>query len=330
MRIRQLINYLAIGLLLATPSLINFAARVEAQTKNTTNVQETDDQVKVDLYTRFVDNYKNNEPAAYATAKNYLQLYARQNDQYSQYIQLWMADYERRQRLVQLRRLVYTDRNFAEGFKLGKQVMVEQPDHLDSLIALGNAGYLAASARNESFNTEAIGYAQKAIHLIESGKTPENWEPFKGKDDTLAFLYNTVGLLKLKSAPNEAIDAIVRSTQFESELKKLPSTYYYLARAYETGPYARMSADYQKNCAGKPETPECKQAIEKLNQVIDRIVDAYARAVAAAGNDPQNATNKTVWLSTLTTFYKFRHQDSDAGLNELIAGALSKPLPAKP
>jgi len=29
----------------------------------------------------------------------------------------------------------------------------------------------------------------------------------------------------------------------------------------------------------------------------------------------------------LTTFYKFRHQDSDAGLNDLIAGALTKPLP---
>jgi len=58
------------------------AARIEAQTKNTT-VQETDDPVKVDLYTKFVNNYKTNEDAAYEVAKQYLQKYVKDNDQYS-------------------------------------------------------------------------------------------------------------------------------------------------------------------------------------------------------------------------------------------------------
>jgi tetratricopeptide (TPR) repeat protein len=324
---RKLINYLAMGLLLTTLSLMS--GGVQAQPR-TASVQETDDKVKVDLYTRFVDTYKTDKAVAYATAKDYLQRYAKENDQYSQYVQLWVAYFEKGERLKQLRRLVYDDRNFAEAFKVGKQVMAEEPNHLDSLVALGNAGYLAANARNENFNTEALSYAQKAIQMLESGKTPETWDPFKGKSDTLAYLYSTVGLLKLKSAPDEAIDAILKTASLDSDLKKLPTLYYYLARAYETGPYAKLSADYQKNFAGKPETPESKQAIEKLNQVIDRIIDAYARAVAAAGTDPQQAANKTTWLTNLTNFYKFRHQDSDAGLNEFIAGALTRPLLAKP
>ena len=329
MRIRKAFTYLATGLLLATLSLMSAVGRVQGQTRNT-SVQETDDKVKVDLYTQFVDNYKTNRPVAYQTAKDYLQRYAKENDQYSQYVQLWVADYEKDERLKQLRALVYLDRNFSEAFKLGKQVMAENPNHLDSLIALGNAGYLAASARNENFNTEAVGYAQKAIQIIESGKAPEDWSPFKGKSDTLASLYNTVGLLKLKSAPDEAIDALLKTASLDSDLKKLPSLYYYLASAYQSGPYARLSAEYQKNFAGKPETPESKQAIEKLNQVMDRMIDAYARAVAAAGTDPQQAANKTAWLANVTTFYKFRHQDSDAGLTEYIDGALARPLPAKP
>ncbi|MCU1264339.1 MAG: hypothetical protein JWM21_657 [Acidobacteria bacterium] len=329
MSTRKIFNYLAMGLLLATLTLMSNAAGAQPQSKNT-NSQETDDKVKVDLYTRFIDTYKSNEAVAYATAKDYLQRYIKENDEYSKYIQLWVADYERKQRLVQLRDVVYSDRNFVEAFKLGKQVMAEDPNHLDSLIALGNAGYLAASARNETFNAEAIGYAQKAIQMIESGKTPESWSPFKGKNDTLAYLYSTIGLLKLKSAPDESINALLQTASFESDLKKLPTLYYYLARAYETGPYAKLSAEYQKNFAGKPETPESKQAIDKLNQVIDRIVDAYARAVAAAGTDPQQAANKATWLATLTNFYKFRHQDSDAGLPEFIASALTRPLPAKP
>lgn len=329
MKIRKLISNLAMVSLVAALLFVSPARQVLAQTK-TTSTQETEDKVKVDLYTKFVDNYKTNLPAAYETAKDYLQRYAKENDQYSQYVQLWIADYEKGERLKQLKRLVYDDRNFVEAFKVGKQVMAEEPNHLDSLIALGNAGYLAALARNESFNTEALSYSQKAIQLIESGKAPENWDPFKGKSDTLAYLYSTIGLLKLKTAPDESIDALLKTASLDSELKKLPTLYYYLARAYETGPYAKLSADYQTRFAGKPETPESKVALEKLGQVIDRIIDAYARAIAAAGTDQQYAANKTAWMGPLTSFYKFRHQDSDASLTEFIAGALAKPLPAKP
>jgi hypothetical protein len=166
--------------------------------------------------------------------------------------------------------------------------------------------------------------------MVEEGKSPENWDPFKGKSDTLASLYNTVGLLKLKNAPDESIDAFLKTASIDSDLKKLPTLYYLLGRAYETGPYAKLSADYQARFAGKPESTESKQALEKLGQVIDRITDAYARAIAAAGNEQQYAANKTAWMASLTGYYKFRHQDSDAGLTEYIAGALARPLPAKP
>ena len=330
MTIRTLINYISIGLLVATLSTMSSAAGARAQTRNNTNVQETDDKLKVDLYTKFVETYKTDEAVAHHTAKDYLQKYAKDNDQYSKYIQQWVDRYEKEQRQRTLWKLVHTDRNFVEAFPVGKVVLAEELDQLDSLIALGSAGYLAASARNTSFDKEAIAYAKRAVQLIEAGKKPDDWAPYKGKDDTLAYLYTTIGVLELKPAPNEAIEPLIKSTQFESELKKLPSTYFYLAQAYQAGPYAKLAADFQARFGGKPETPESKQALEKLNQVIDLLIDAYARAVALAGNDAQYAQNKTAWLASLTTFYKFRHQDSDAGLNEFIASVVSKPLPTRP
>jgi hypothetical protein len=329
MKMGNVLRYLVIIATLVSAAGLKAYAQPQTKPANN-NVQETDDKYKVDTYTKFVENYRTNEAVAYETARKYLERYAKDNDQYSQYITMWVADYEKRQRLLELKSLVYQNRNFADAFKLGKQVLAENPDHLESLIALANAGYLAASARNETYNTESVTYAQKAIQLIESGKTPESWAPFKGKEDTLAYLYTTVGLVKLRSAPSEAIDAFLKTAQLESDLKKTPSTYYYLAFAYEKGPYAKLSADYQKNFADKPETPASKQALEKLNTVIDRIIDAYARAVAAAGNEPANAESKALWLKNLTAFYKFRHGDSDAGLAEFIAGIASKPLPPKP
>ena len=86
----------------------------------------------------------------------------------------------------------------------------------------------------------------------------------------------------------------------------------------------------QAKFANKPETPESKAALEKLNVVMDRIIDAYARAIAAAGTDPKTQQNRTDWTAKLSTYYKFRHEGSDAGMNEFIAAALQKPLPPKP
>jgi hypothetical protein len=91
-----------------------------------------------------------------------------------------------------------------------------------------------------------------------------------------------------------------------------------------------MSAAYQTNFANKPESPESKAALEKLNVVMDRIVDAYARAIAAAGTDPKTEASRKEWMTAMSTYYKFRHDGSDAGMTEFIASALQKPLPPKP
>ncbi len=293
--------------------------------------QETEDQAKIDIYTRFVENRKANEAVAYQAAKDYLQKYPKDDDQYTKYLKTWAVIYERDERKRRLPELLYTEKNFAEAYRVGKQILAEEPENLPALIHLGYGGYVATTeAKNETFNPDARVYAKKAIQLLESGKVPPDWKPFKGKDDTLAYLYYSIAFFNLRSAPDQAIEPLIKATQFESDRKKSPSTYYYLAVSYETGPYKTMAAAFQTNFAGKPETPESKLALEKLNVIIDRMIDAYARAIAAAGSDPANAQNKAQWMTKLTDYYKFRHEGSDAGLNELVASVLSKPLPPKP
>jgi hypothetical protein len=293
--------------------------------------QETDDPVKIEVYTRFVNNRKANEGAAYQAAKEYLQKYPKDNDQYTQYLQKWIAVYERDERKRTLPQLVYNAKNFAGAYTLGKQILTEEPEYLPAMIHLGYAGFLATTlAKNETFNADAQTYANKAIQAIEAGKSPASWAPFKGKEDTLAQLYYTVGFLNLKTAPDRAVQPLIRAAQFETDLKKSPAIYYYLAAAYESGPYKTMAAAYQTTYAGKDESAQSKLALEQLNVIIDRMIDAYARAVAAAGTDAANAQIKAQSSGKLAQFYKFRHEGSDAGMNELIAGILAQPLPAKP
>ncbi|HEX5884665.1 MAG TPA: hypothetical protein VFY67_08960 [Pyrinomonadaceae bacterium] len=291
--------------------------------------QETDDPVKIEIYKRFVDNRIQNPTAAYQAARDYLQKYPKDKDQYTDYLSKWVLAYERDERKRNLPILI-NEKKFAEAYSTGAKILSDEPNYLRAQIDLGYAGYLAASAKNETFNATALDYARKAIQAIESGKTPTEWAPFKGKDDTLAYLNYAVGFLTLKSSPDQAIDSLIKAAQYDSDIKKTPSTYYFLAIAYESGPYKTMSTAYQTNYAGKPETPESKAALEKLNVVMDRIVDAYARAIASAGTDPKTEASRKEWMAALSNYYKFRHDGSDAGMKEFIDAALQKPLPPKP
>ena len=297
--------------------------------RQTVLAQETDDPVKIEIYKRFVDNRQGNPTAAYQAARDYLQKYNKDKDQYTDYLTKWVMFYERDERKRNLPGLI-NEKKFAEAYSSGAKILADEPNYLRAQIDLGYAGYLAASAKNESFNTTALDYARKAVSEIEAGKTPTEWAPFKGKDDTLAYLNYAIGYLTLKTTPDQAIDALLKAARYESDIRKTPSTYYFLAVAYESGPYKTMSAAYQTQYANKPETPESKAALEKLNVVMDRIIDAYARAIASAGTDPKTDQSRREWLTQMSNYYKFRHDGSDAGMTELIASALQKPLPPKP
>ena len=317
-----------LALLFGLALAFSASTRLQAQPRTGTAVQETDDEYKVTTYKRFVDNREPNPAAAYQAAKAYMARYSKEDDQYTRYLKQWISYFEKDERQDTLLRSIYGEKNYAAGFGLAKQVLTDDPEDVKALIALGYGGYLATTnAKNENFNADSIRYAQKAIQLLESGKTPDAWEPFKSREDAVASLNYAIGFIDLKPRPEEAIGRFIRVIQIDSDLRKTPLTYYLLAVAYEQGPYKRLSADYTKRFANQPETPESKAAIETLNKVMDRIVDAYARAVALAGSDPQQQAKKAEWTKRLTDLYKFRHENSDAGLAEFIAGVLAKPLP---
>ena len=53
--------------------------------------QETDDPVKIQMYNRFVDNRVPNPAVAYQAARDYLQKYQKDKDQYTDYLGKWIA-----------------------------------------------------------------------------------------------------------------------------------------------------------------------------------------------------------------------------------------------
>ena len=313
-----------------TPAPAQKPTPAPAQTPAAAASTTCTDEIKGALYADFTKFRTTDPTKANEAAKKYLAACPTEEGQIPSYLKKWVVAYDKEARKFNLNRLFNDQRKYAEALPLAKEVLADEPDNLTALFALGYGGYvLAVNTKNESNNAEAINYAKKAIQVIESGKTPESWAPFKSKEDALGYLYYSVGYLERASNPSDALKNFVKAAQFDSDIKKNAQTYAFIANAYEDE-YAKQSAEYQKNFTDKPETPESKLAAENINQLVDRIIDALARAVAVAGTDAPAQAAKAQWLARLTDLYKFRHNKSDAGLNEMIASVMSKPLPPVP
>jgi len=284
------------------------------------------------LYQSFLKNRKDDQAKAYDDAKKYLACPATDVTEAQQkiidYLKKWSKAYEDGTKKIRFITLLYNDKKYPEAYALGKEILAAEPDNLNVLVHLGSNGYLVAT--NPSLAADALDYARKALQQLEAGKTLDDWKPLQGRDVAVAYLNFTIGALTIEKEPSNALKNLIKAAQFETPLKKSPFTYAYIAGAYETGPYAVKSEEYKKLYGGKDETPESKLALANINQIVDRMIDGYARAVALAGSDPAFATQKPQWNESLTNWYKFRNNGSDAGMNELVAGILSKPLPPEP
>jgi len=328
---KKITMFLMIG---ATVALL--ALPVAATNLITANDDVVQDACSVDsknaLYQDFLKNRKDDQAKAYDAAKKYLACPTAEVTEEQQkiidYLKKWTTAYEEGTKAANFDKALWTDKNYAEAYKMGADLLAKNPDDLKVLTGLGTNGYLVAT--NAQLAPLALDYARKALQLIESGKNLDNWGPLTNRETALAYLNFTVGTLTVDKEPANALKNLIKAAQYETPLKKSPFTYAYIAGAYETGPYAAQSAEYKRLYTGKDETPESKLALANINQLVDRMVDGYARAVALAGNDPNFAKQKPVWQESLTTWYKYLHNNSDAGMTEFVASVVSKPLPPEP
>lgn len=321
--IKVLVSYVTLALLIVTAFVSANAQAPAAQGQCT-------DENKTAWYADFTKFRTTDATKAYDAAKKYLTGCPAEDGQIPSYLKKWVAAYEKEARKLKLADLFVNQRKYPEAMALAKEVLNEEPDYLPAVMYLGYGGYVVAvTTKNESGNAEAVNWAKKAIAAIEGGKTLENWSPFKSKDDALGYLYYSMGYLQRVNDQNEALNNFLKAGRIDGEIKKNAQTYVFIAAAYEKE-YEKQSAAYEAAYKDKPETPESKLAVANINQIVDRIVDALARAVAVAGSDAAGQANKAQWMTRLTELYKFRHGGTETGLPELIAGVLAKPLPPVP
>lgn len=289
-----------------------------------------------DLYTKWRENYRGTaeqQKTAYEAGKEYLTKCP--TDEYVSYVQKWIPKYEAALSSVKMRddyANAYKASNWPGVVTAGKQILAAEPENWGVLLGVVNAGLRNAPA-GDQLTPDAIRVARAAMSLVETGKadalTPQQLKElgqFNSKGELISWLNYALGYLNFKTSPVESATYLVKAAQGEGSFKANAGVYNTLALAYQKAEYAPMAQDYSTNCAGKDLTDECKVKLEKLNLVVDRIIDAMARAVALADADPATRGKKAEWMSQLEGFYKFRHEDKTDGLNELVASIQTKPL----
>jgi hypothetical protein len=298
-------------LLAAVVMSVAFAAPALAQAK------ECNDEFKAATYQKWYDNRKDHQDVAYQAAKDYLATCTTE-DQYSAALKKFVKAYDDLTATNTVNKQfeeAYKNKNYPEQIKLGKQIVATDPENTAVYVVMGLAGLGDPSLLNESAE-----YAKKAISMIEAGKP---FAPLASKDQALAYLNYVVGKSVVKNAPADAIPYLLKAVRYESDLKKNPQVYAELAGTYGEGPIAKLSEEYKAKYT--TESPESKLALANINQMIDRQIDALARAAALSSD----AANKKAVMDVLTGLYKDRNK-SEAGLNEMIAGILTKPIPDVP
>ena len=329
---KNVLRLLAVAALATLFALPVFAQNAAAPAAAPATGPCTEADAKAALYAKFTQNFKGTpeqQKTAYEAGQEYLSKYGScpeaGDKQIATYLQGWVGKYEKA--VVEFNCTKAANENPSQAFQACQPLLATNPDNLKVRLSLVGAGIKSSTSGNKSLNAQATAEARKALALIESGKTSDSWAPFANQQDAPAGLRYYIAAWTYDTAPEAAAAELLKVAQSTSALSKEPATFQLLGVSYYNGEFKKLADEYKANYEGKEETPESKALFDRINVVLDRIIDAYARAVALSNGKPAYAQINTAAKNALTTFYKQRHEGKEDGLNELIAGVLSKPLP---
>jgi hypothetical protein len=176
--------------------------------------------------------------------------------------------------------------------------------------------------QDKSFAAEGIDFAKQTLSLFEAGKLPTIYEPFKTQADATGVMYYVIGNLSLDTDLKQTAGSLFKSFQYESQIKNNAHSYYLVAFYYEKE-YEKAAKDFSAKHGAKTTEDNAMIAdMDKLNAIVDKMMDAYARAIHFATDKD---ANKDAWQTRLTQVYQYRKQ-SDKGLAEFLANITATPM----
>jgi hypothetical protein len=288
-----------------------------------------EEAAKGELYKQYYDVRKTDQPKAYEFGKQYLAKYESCADNYTSSVKKFVTAYEKATLRIDFFK-AYDTKDVAKLNTLGRQLLTNDPN--DAAVALLAAVGVYQGVQDKKpgvTDADAAFYVDKAVELIGAGQQPKNladqpsWLPFANKDDALSFFTFSQGAMFAKNNnPAEALKKYVAVAQSAGKDKETPVLYAAIAQIYRN----EVAPLYEKYKTFTTETDESRLLLANINRIVDSMIDAYARAVAYS----TTPADKAKYMADLTELYKSRHNNTDTGLTEFIAGIKSQPITVTP
>ena len=207
-----------------------------------------------------------------------------------------------------------------DAFRVGQTILAKDPDEVHAHVQLAFTGANEVKKQNAKYVKPALQSSVKAIALIEADKKPAtmdaaNWTNHKA---LLPQLYHQSAILNL--VEGNLPDAQTQATKATTLNANDPTAFALLGMVINND-YLKSATSYKTMTDG----PEKTAALKKLEGLIDQIIDAYAHAIALSAGKPEHQAMMQQLTTDLTSYYKFRHNQSTDGLQQLIDKYKPKP-----
>lgn len=210
-----------------------------------------------------------------------------------------------------------------QAFAKGSDFVSRHPESLEVLVELVSIGTEEAKKQNGKYVDQSIRYGSQAIAMAEADKKPADfddpsWQRFKTL--TLPSLYQSLGLLYMLKG--NSAEAKAHYTKAARVNPSDPFNFVMIA--------AILNEEYQaaaKTYSTMPSGPEKEAQLKKVQGVLDAVIDAYAHAVAVSEGNAALAQVRQQYLQDLENYYKYRHNGSNAGMQQLIDKYKPAPKP---
>ena len=201
-----------------------------------------------------------------------------------------------------------------DAFNAASTFLETTPNEAYVLYLLTLAGANEAQRGNTKFLQQSLQYGQRAIQLFEANTRPESvgeaeWSA--NRNTWLSQLHQSLALLALSS--NKPADAQASLMKAAALTPNDPMVYYVLAGT-KNDEYQKLVQQVKIAPAGAAQDAARKTAEAKLDEVIE----LYARVIALTEGQERFKPMRDQTLQDMTTYYRFRHNNSTAGMQELI------------
>ncbi|MBX3280355.1 MAG: hypothetical protein KF868_20350 [Acidobacteria bacterium] len=219
----------------------------------------------------------------------------------------------------------------------GEEYLKWQPDNAYVSAQMALAACRAVLAQVSKDLPRAKRLAEKAIQQMDSttpgeGWSAEQWTPLR--ENVMAQGNQYLGYYELEQ-PTPDLEAAIRYLTLSTEVRnkdglgwKDPNNYWLRASAYQRQ-YAQLSEQYRALSDEQKTGDEGKALLDRINPIIDKMIDDYARVCATAKN-PGAASLRDAAMQTLNDFWKYRYKNIPDGQIALVRHFDADPLVSAP